>query len=90
MLGGVGGWAGRVREACHLPVSLLSLALQSLGSAIASENLTPQIPEASSPVVLRGQDDFLPKGTLGSLPAAPPSPLEPVSLSLSSLCPLIS
>lgn len=59
-------------------------------SAIASENLTRQIPEASSPVVLRGQDDFLPKGTLGSLPAAPPSPLEPVSLSLSSLCPLIS
>ena len=58
---------------------LTHIQLQSLGSAAASGNMTPLVLVASSPVVLRGQDGFLPKGTCGFLLMPPTTPREPDS-----------
>lgn len=85
-------WGTRVREApCHLLRCLFSLAHSDLASEcgvlllLREAGLTPQVPVASSAIVLSSQDDSLPKGTRGSPPQGPPSPREPDSLSVFSL-----
>lgn len=89
-------WGTRVREApCHLLRCLFSLAHSDLASEcgvlllLREAGLTPQVPVASSAIVLSSQDDSLPKGTRGSPPRGPllHGSLIPC---LSSLCPLIS